>query len=152
MQLAQAGPPGGNPPPPPMFRPGDGPPHFGPPQGFGDHPHGPPYLRGLALTEAQQDRIFEILHAQAPLLRQRMRELGKAREELRTLAHADTFDEARATAAADASGRAAAAIALIHARSDAAIWQVLTPEQRMQVTERPGPPGMPPPGAMRPPR
>ena len=161
LQLAQAGLPGdGRPPPMPMYRPGDGPAHMGPahmgpPPGFGDHPPGPPFLRGLELTEAQQDKVFEVMHAQAPLLRQRMRELHKAHEELHALSRAERFDEARATAAADASARAAAAIALIHAHSEAAIWQALTPEQRKQAIEmspRPydGPP-MPPHGGMRPP-
>jgi protein CpxP len=147
MQLAQAGPP----PVPPR---GDGPPYFVPTPGPGEYPPGPPYLRALVLTEAQQDRIFEVLHAQAPQLRQQSRELAKARAELNTLARVERFDEARAAAAAEAAGRALAAIALIHARGEAAIWQVLTPEQRAQAAEVPARPHpMPPPhGAMRPPQ
>jgi Spy/CpxP family protein refolding chaperone len=132
-----------------------GPPPMGPPPGFGEPRPGPPFLRGLALTDAQEDRIFEILHAQAPMLRQRQRELHQAREELRALSRAERFDEARAGALADTSARAAAAIALIHARSEAAIWQVLTAEQRKQADETPPWPHHEPPtshGGMRPPR
>lgn len=165
--MAQAGYAGDRrPPPPPMQRLIDGPPrigpahmgppHMGPPPGLGDHPPGPPFLRGLDLTEAQQDKVFEILHAQAPLLRQRLRDLHKAGDELLVLSRAERFDEARATALADASGRAAAAVALVHARSEAAVWQLLTPEQRKQAIESPphpfDGPRMPSPGAMSPPR
>jgi Spy/CpxP family protein refolding chaperone len=131
VQLAQASPPGpdaGHRPPPAL-------PH-GPDRGPG-MPPGPPWLRGLALTEAQQDKVFAILHAQMPALRERMRELHKAREALQQAARTDRFDEARATALADAVSRATAAVELMRARSDAAIWQVLTPEQRRQVSEMP---------------
>jgi len=123
LLLAQAGrPPRGDGMPPGPH--GAGPPHFG-----------PPYLRALTLTDAQQDRIFEIQHAQEPQLRQQSLAWLKAHQELRLLAQAERFDEARAAALAESFGRAQAAIALLNARSEAAIWQVLTPEQRQKVAE-----------------
>jgi len=126
------------------------------PDGFGGMPPGPPWLRGLALTESQQDKVFAIAHGQMPALRERFRELRRAHEELRTVARAERFDEARATALADSIAKATAAIELTRARSDAAIWQVLTPEQRRQVGEMPprAPHDGPHPerGAPRPPR
>lgn len=115
--------------------PQDGP---GPAPGVAGGP--PPYLAGLRLTDAQEDKVFEILHAQAPQARLQARELRKAQEELRKLAHAASYDDARAGALADAAARASAALALLRVRTDAAIWQVLTPEQRKQAEERQGPP------------
>ena len=53
---------------------------FGPggPSDFGeDRP--PPYLRDLALGEDQQDKIFAILHAAAPAMRDHMKAARKAR-------------------------------------------------------------------------
>lgn len=100
----------------------------------------PPYLAGLRLTEAQEDKVFELLHAQAPQARLQARELRKAQEELRHLPRAASYDDARAAALADTAARTAAALALARVRTDAAIWQLLTPEQRKQAEERQGPP------------
>ena len=52
----------------------------------------PPHLRGLNLTEAQRDKIFEIMHAQAPVMRDKAKALRKAETDLHALtanAHAE---------------------------------------------------------------
>ena len=111
-----------------------------PPGGF-DHPGrihrhgfaGHPGLAGLDLTEAQQDRVFAILHEGAP----RRRELDKAerqvREALREMAASPRFDQKRAAQQARALGQAVADEALLRLRTDAQIMDVLTPEQRAQI-------------------
>jgi Spy/CpxP family protein refolding chaperone len=121
IQLAQAAPPAGG--PPPMGARGAGP----------DGPQfGSAFLRGLSLTEAQQDAIFNLHHAQAPQMREQMKALRKARQALRDASHADSFDEQRASAAAADVGRIVGTMALMRARTEAAVWKLLTPEQRQQ--------------------
>lgn len=111
--------------------PGRGP-GFGPGPGFGGHP---PLLRGVELTEAQQDQVFTILHAEAPYLRQQFKAAGKAREALRALASGDKYDDTKAAALAKEAASADANIALQHARTQQKLLAVLTPEQRKQQAE-----------------
>ena len=93
-------------------------------------------LRGLNLTEEQRDKVFAVLHAQAPQLRAQAKEMRNARRELRALTLAEGFDEARAKALADTLSRSIAETALIRTRSANEIYQALGPEQRRQVQQR----------------
>lgn len=137
IELAQTGTPPEGSGRPPMVPPGPrgmhG--HHDPDGPFGGPMMGMPFLRGLSLSDAQQDKVFEIMHAQAPALRLREREVRQSREALFALARSERFDDAKATALADTGARAASQIALMRARSAAAVWQVLTPEQRKQAEE-----------------
>lgn len=105
-----------------------GPGHGGP--GFG--PGRPPFLRDLDLDEAQEDKVFAILHAEAPYLREQFKAASKAREALRALASADKYDDAKAAALAKEAATAEANIALQHVRTQQKLLSVLTPEQRKQ--------------------
>lgn len=115
---------------------------------MGDH-HGrhhgsgkPAFLRGVVLTDEQQKKVFAIKHAQEPVRFEQMAALRKAHESLRELSASGQFDEAKAAALADAAGKATAAMALGHARADAQVMALLTPEQRKQAQqekERPAP-------------
>lgn len=106
-------------------------------RGMGERGHnGIEHMRGLNLTEAQRDQIFNIRHASAPDARQAMKEAAAARSELRELSRADKFDEAKAKAAADREGAALAKVALQRAKMQQQIHAVLTPEQRQQVEQR----------------
>lgn len=115
-----------------------------PPEGV-DHPgriegHGPgghPRLAGLDLSEAQQDRVFAILHAAAPKRRELDRAERKAREALREMAGSPGLDQAMAAQHAQALGKAIADEALLRLRTDARIMAALTPEQRAQLERRP---------------
>lgn len=102
----------------------------GGPQGGAGMMHGPHFLRGLGLTEAQQDSVFNLMHGQAPQMREQMKALRKAREALHAAARSDTFDEARATALAGDIARITSTIEVMHARMESAVWKLLTPEQR----------------------
>lgn len=90
----------------------------------------PTALRGLALTEAQSDRVFAILHAQAPLVREKARAARRAHEELRAMGASAQFDAAKARALADTLARAQADLALLRAEGEHQIFAVLTAEQR----------------------
>lgn len=123
----------------PGFGPGVGP-GFG--AGFG--PGRPPFFHGLELSEAQQDKIFAIVHAEAPYLREQAKAAAKAREALRALATADKYDDAKAAALAKDAATADANIALQHVRTQQKLLAVLTPEQRKkQADEKPRHPQRP---------
>jgi Spy/CpxP family protein refolding chaperone len=99
-------------------------------------------LRGLNLTEQQRDQIFKIHHEAVPAMREQMKQVEKARTELRRVAMADKFDEAKARQAADAQAKAVAAMAVMRAQNMNRVRAVLTPEQRQKIddmrTLRPG--------------
>lgn len=100
---------------------------------------GPRYLRALNLTEAQRDKVFEIQHAQAPVMRDMAKAHQKAEDELRKLAAAPDFSEAKAKSLSDALGDSVADMAMARAKTERQILDVLTPEQRQQLAEmKPG--------------
>ena len=121
------------PPPPPCGECGpdrDGGPDLRPGPGM----HG----RGLALTEAQDDKLFALHHAAEPARRARQKELRHAQEALRAMGERGAFDEAKAAALAQSLGQAIAAEALEHAREQAQFLAMLTPAQRASMQERRG--------------
>jgi periplasmic protein CpxP/Spy len=92
----------------------------------------PPFLRDLKLTEAQQDKLFALMHKQIPNVREQMKAAFKPMEELRRQASMGQFDADKSRALAEAHGRAVAQMTLIHAELDAKVHALLTPEQRKQ--------------------
>ena len=120
----------------------------GPPPGPGfGHGHGtpglPPFLHGIELSEAQQDKVFAATYAQAPLLREQEKIAFKAHAQLRELAASSAYDDAKAGALASTAAQAMATISLQQARLEQQLLAVLTPEQRKQAQQRrdsrPGP-------------
>ena len=93
----------------------------------------PPFLRGLGLSDAQNDRVFTILHAQAPKRRALDIAERKADEALHDLAREPALDQARAATAAQALGQAIADQELLRLQTRALLKAVLTPEQRAQL-------------------
>ncbi|MCQ9616024.1 Spy/CpxP family protein refolding chaperone [Paenalcaligenes niemegkensis] len=89
----------------------------------------------LKLSDEQKDKIFELRHAQAPVLRELHKDVKAARGELKTLSQADSFDESKAKEASDKLARAQADIALNRAQQHSQLNAVLTPEQRKQLSE-----------------
>jgi Spy/CpxP family protein refolding chaperone len=108
---------------------------FGGHERFEEHGAFPGGLHRLHLTEAQDDKIFSILHAQAPKARELHKEIGKAHRALHELGMAATYDDAKAKSLADALGKAIAESALLHQRTHHQILDVLTPEQRQALTQ-----------------
>jgi len=95
----------------------------------------PPHLRGLNLTEAQRDKIFEIMHAQAPAMRDKAKALRKAEDDLRALTAAADYSDAKAKSLADAGAKAMSEMTLVRAKAERQVFEVLTPEQRKQLAE-----------------
>jgi protein CpxP len=97
---------------------------------FGEGGPMPPFLRGLHLSEAQQDKVFTIMHAQAPQAREQAKTLRKAHRAMHELATSAKYDDAKAKALSDALAKAISDMALLHARTAHQVYEVLTPEQR----------------------
>ena len=87
------------------------------------------------LTEAQRDKVFELMHAQAPVLREKMKAVQRAEADLRGLTMSPDYSEAKARSLADVSGKAMAEMMLARMATDRQVLGVLTPEQRKQVAE-----------------
>jgi protein CpxP len=133
----------GGPPHPPGqgMGPGMGPrgpgPGFGP--GFGpghDEDRPPPFLMGLKLSDDQQDKIFNIMHAAAPQLRDQSKSVRKARDALRDMTHAAQFSNDGAMTLAQAAGKAEGQLAYLRTRMEHDLYAVLTPEQQAEVAKR----------------
>jgi protein CpxP len=92
-------------------------------------------LRRLDLSEAQRDQVSKIFSEQAPAIRERMKAALEARQELRKLSLAPSFDRARAQALANDEARAMADIALMRAESRSRVFALLTPEQRTKLEQ-----------------
>lgn len=105
----------------------------------GPGPHGmgemPPYLRALSLSEAQRDKVFEIMHAQVPTMRDKAKAACKAEADLRALGVAADYSEAKAQALADASAKAMAEMSLARVKADRQVFEMLTPEQQKVAME-----------------
>jgi protein CpxP len=97
---------------------------------FGEGGPLPPHLKALHLSEAQQDKIFAIMHTAAPQAREQIKALRKAHAALRELATSAKYDDGKAKALADALARSVSEGALLHARTHHQLYEVLTPEQR----------------------
>jgi len=110
--------------------------HSGRHGGDGPMMPGAGMLHGLNLSEAQRDRVFTILHAQAPQLRTQTREAQQARQAMQQLALAGELDEAKLQDAAQRASRASTDLAMLRARTQNALFKELTPEQQAQVKTR----------------
>lgn len=99
----------------------------------GDRP--PPFLMELNLTDDQQDKVFAIMHASAPAIRDQFKAVRKAREALHDLGRAVQFDSGSAGLLAQALGKAESQLALLQARNDHDIFAVLTDEQRKDLAD-----------------
>jgi Spy/CpxP family protein refolding chaperone len=110
---------------------------YGPPPGGPGMMHREPhFLHGLDLSEAQQDKVFTILHGQEPYLREQGKALRKAQEALHALGRADKYDDAQAGSLAQAAAQAMSNLELQRVRTEQKLLAVLTPEQRKQLDQR----------------
>lgn len=95
-------------------------------------PPAPPFLHELNLTEAQQDKVFSILHNSAPALREQGKLAKKSAEALHEMVDSANFDETKLKSLAESHAHAIAEMEVIRARSMHQILALLTPEQRKQ--------------------
>jgi protein CpxP len=116
--------------------PGEPPGPPGMPGGMPDELRPPPFLMGLTLSEEQQDKVFAILHAAAPALRDQSKAARKARQALHDLVKSAQFNDATAASLAQAQGRAESQLTLLRTRAEHEVYAVLTPEQTARVSAR----------------
>lgn len=102
------------------------------PRGMGEMP---PYLRALNLSEAQRDKVFEIMHAQVPTMRDKAKAARKAEEDLRALSVAADYSEAKAKALADVLAKAMVDMSLARVKADRQVFETLAPEQQKVAME-----------------
>jgi periplasmic protein CpxP/Spy len=99
------------------------------------HEGKPPYLRGLDLTSAQEDQLFNLNYAQIPVMRDQHKQHQQLMEELRATAQAEKFDEAKIQQLSDRAAKLEKEKVLAWARHDAQVFALLTPEQRKKARE-----------------
>ncbi len=100
---------------------------------------GLPFLHGIELSEAQEDRLFAIMHAQAPQLREQEKAERKALEALDAMRESGRVDDAKAAAQAKALGQAIAAQELLRVRTAAQVMALLTPQQKEAIERQRAP-------------
>lgn len=118
--------------------PEEAPPKAGPrfvqdPPGFGL----PPHLAALGLSEAQEDKIFYILHAEAPAIRNNFKQQRKLREAIDKLVTAPGFDEKKARQLSTELARAQGDAIFSRASTESRIRALLTPDQLIKLDEKP---------------
>ena len=105
--------------------------------GYGAEKGGvPPHLQALNLTQDQKDKVFAIMHEQAPAMYESRKQERAAMETLRTVAAADVYDDAKAQQVSDQLAQLEKNKALSHARTEAKVMALLTPEQRQKAREQ----------------
>ncbi|HEY5896267.1 MAG TPA: Spy/CpxP family protein refolding chaperone, partial [Burkholderiales bacterium] len=86
---------------------------------------------------------YKIHHDQEPALREQMKKVRAAREDLHKLAIAERYDEGQVRRAADTQAKAMSDLAVMHIQTMRRMRDVLTPEQRAKFDQlherRPGP-------------
>jgi periplasmic protein CpxP/Spy len=87
-------------------------------------------LKGLDLTDAQRDQIFELKHAQMPKMREQMKVVRDLRNQLREAATADSYDAARVKVLTEQQSVAMATMMQSRIAGERAVYELLTPEQR----------------------
>jgi len=93
-------------------------------------------LRGLDLSEAQRDQLFELKHAQMPKMREQMKVVRGLRDQLRNAAMAETYDAAKVKALTEQQAGAMAAMMQMRLAHEHAVYQLLTLEQRETLNKR----------------
>lgn len=102
--------------------------HEGAMGGHGMHWMG--MLHHLDLSEAQRDKIFTLMHDQAPKMHELMKAGRQAHRDLAAASEGSSFDEAKAKSASDTLARSHAEMGLMQAKMHYQLMQILTPEQR----------------------
>jgi protein CpxP len=93
------------------------------------------FFRGLDLTDAQKEQIKSI-NEQARTSSAPFREqLKPFRDQMRALVESGNFNESNARAIAAQQSQIEAELAVIRARTEAAVYNVLTPEQKTKLAE-----------------
>ncbi len=92
-----------------------------------------PFLHRIELSEAQQDKVFELMTANLPAERAKAKLARKAMDDLRKLGAADAFDPVKARELAAAHSQAMADLLVMRAETEAKVRALLTAEQRSRI-------------------
>jgi protein CpxP len=95
----------------------------------------PPFLAGLKLTDEQQDKVFAIVYAAAPAMRDQAKALRKAHEALRDINESPQYDENKVKELAEGAAKADSQLTVLRVRTEHEIFALLTPEQKKQLEE-----------------
>lgn len=109
-------------------------PHEGPASAIGLPT--PPWLMGVKLTEAQEDKIFKVVYDQLPQMRDQMKAMHEAHEALRKLPFSEKYDSSEVKSLTTKLAQISAAMEVSQATTQNKIWKVLTPEQRKEISAR----------------
>jgi protein CpxP len=99
------------------------------------HESKPPHLRGLDLTSAQEDQLFNLNYAQIPVMRDQHKQHQQLMGELRATAQAEKFDDAKIQQLSDKAAKLEKEKVLAWARHEAKVFALLTAEQRKKARE-----------------
>lgn len=111
---------------------------FGLPAGAMPPPFAAPFPflpPGLHLSEAQQDKLFELLHGQEVLVRQQQKAVFRAKQAIDRLATADHYSPEAMRPLAEKLATAIADTVLLRTATEVKIRALLTPEQRQQAEQ-----------------
>ena len=97
----------------------------------------PAWLGELALSEAQQNQVFQIYYQLTPVIRERILAGRRAHEELEDLAIAVGLDSDRGRELFAAEVQALAEVADIRLHAMRSVYELLTAEQRTQALHLP---------------
>jgi len=107
----------------------------------------PPMLQALKLSDAQDDKLFALMHEQAPLRHEKMKLLQHARADLDALSHADQLDAARLRQLSGTIAQTMAELQVLDITTRFQIRAMLTSSQRELFDAQPphgAPHGFPP--------
>ena len=93
-------------------------------------------LRGLDLSDEQEDKIFEIMHAQQPKAREKKQLLRKSRQELHAATMTTKYNARTVRKLAETHSQLMADLIVMHAETGNKIYALLTPEQQQQLLEK----------------
>lgn len=96
----------------------------------------PPYLAGLDLSDAQQDKVFALMYPLMPQMREHGKQRHQLMNELHKLSSAEVFDKAKAKQISDKLAGLEKDVMFKHAQIDSQIFAILTLEQRKQLLEK----------------
>ncbi len=108
----------------------DGAPHPPPPPGGGLHPR---MLSRLNLTDAQKEQIRNLHEGARTASEAHMEKARAAQDQLKAVVEAATFDEAAARSLLAVKSQAMIEMDVIRLRTDSAIYNLLTAEQKTQL-------------------
>jgi Spy/CpxP family protein refolding chaperone len=112
---------------------------FGGPGFGGLEMGGPGHLRGLMraldLNDEQRDKIFDLMYAQVPAARDKLKELRTGHDALHEATVAKNYDPAKVRELANAQAKMIADLIVMKTETFNKAYALLTPEQQKKVAE-----------------